>query len=200
MEAPIPLPASPAFAEFSWVKESAVARSDSPFSLTQQVYAWPGQRWSIILKLPAMSVEDGQAWEAFFGDLNGAEGCFFARESLFMQGQEIDLGTPELNGAHVSGSTILTRNWNPDRQILKKGQKIEIAGRIRQVLDDAYSDEGGNAALRVWPHCRSLPDGLPVIWYQPKGVFRAVSVPEFVWDKNRLLRGFQFSATECILP
>ena len=200
MEAPIPLPDSPGAREVSWVMDSAVARSVSPFTLTEQVYAWPGQRWSVILKLPPMSVEDGQKWQGWFAKLNGAEGSFYVRDSAFLETTELGLGTPELAGDHVAGTSVLTRNWTPDRLVLAVGQRVEIGGRIRQATEDCYSDAAGNATLSVWPHCRALPDAQPVVWYQPRGVFRLRSVPEFTWDRNRMQAGFQFSADEVILP
>ena len=200
METPIALPSSPGAREISWVMDSAVSRSMSPFTLTEQVYEWPGQRWAVVMKLPAMSQADALAWQAFFADINGAAGTFWIPESTFLHTAETDFGTPELAGDHTAGPSVNTRGWNANQLVLTKGQKIEIGGRIRQVVADVYSDETGLAVVKCWPHCRDLSDELPVIWYQPKGVFRARSVPEFNWQTNRLQAGFQFSADEVILP
>ena len=200
METPIEMPPQPAARELSWVMDSAVARSVSPFSLTEQVYAWPGQRWSVIIKVPSMSVENGRAWMAFFADLNGQEGTFFVRDSGFLRESEIEFGNPETDGAHTSGSSVLTRGWAINTQVLRKGQKIEIGGRMRQVIEDVYSDADGKAVLRCWPQCRAVADAIPIEWQVPAGVFRLRSVPEFTWDRNRLMAGFQFSADEVILP
>jgi hypothetical protein len=200
METPIEMPERPAAREFSWIQESAVALSQSPMSLTEQRYVWPGQRQSVIIKLPPMSIQDGEAWQAFFSRLNGAEGSFCVRDSSFLQSDVLSLGTPELDGDHSAGAMVKTRGWSPDMLLLMKGKRVEIAGRIRILQQDAFSDADGKANLWVWPHCRSLLDAQPVVWHEPKGVFRARSIPEFVWDKNRLLAGFQFSADEVILP
>lgn len=200
METPIALPESPGNREVTFVMDSAVARSGSPFSLTEQVTIWPGQRWRMILKLPPMRIPDAQAWEAFFGDLNGAAGTFWAHVPRFTRAQEIDFGLPELDGAHASGPAIKTRFWNPNQRVLFKGQKFEVGGRIRIALADVYSDAAGKADVRCWPNCWTLADGQALEWQDPKGVFRCDSVPEFTWDKNRLGAGFQFSAGEVILP
>ena len=200
MEAPLAMPSAPGAREISWIQDSAVSRSGSPFTLAEQVYVWPGQKWSVVVKLPSMSVEAGQAWQAFFSDLNGEEGSFYVSDSAFLRTAELGLGLPELDGAHTSGSTVATRGWTPDRMVARKGQRVEIGGRCRQVIEDAYSDATGLCRLRCWPHCRDLPDSLAVIWQEPRGVFRLRSVPEFTWDRNRLLAGFQFSADEVILP
>lgn len=199
METPISLPERPGLRELSFVMDSAVGRSVSPFSLTEQVYVWPGQRWRVILKLGVMEVEDGLAWQAFFADLNGMAGTFWVNDPAFVRGEEIDFGTPELDGDHAAGIEILTRNWNPNQQVLRRGQKIEVGGRLRQVLADVFSDDYGKAPVRCWPQCRTLADGQPIEWQNPKGVFRSSSTPDFTWDSKRLQAGFQFSADEAIL-
>lgn len=200
MEDPLELPPEPGTRELSWIMDSAVSRSSSPFTLSEQVYVWPGQRWRCVIKLPPMLPGDGLAWQAFFADLNGMAGTFFLQEASFIRTTELAFGMAELDGAHVSGGTVKTRSWTPNMRVLWKGQKIEIGGRIRQVLADVYSDNDGLAELRCWPSCRSLADGQEVEWQNPRGVFRPSSVPEFTWDKNRLQNGFQFAADEVILP
>lgn len=200
MESPIELPSSPGAREITWVHDSAVSRSTSPYTLVDQIYEWPGQRYRVIIKLPSMSIEDGRAWQAFFADINGAAGSFWVRDSAFLRTDELGLGLPEMDGLHVSGATIKTKGWAPDRQVLRRGQKFEVGGRLRTATADCYSDPNGKAQIKCWPHCRSLAGGQPIEWQTPKGVFRASSVPEFTWDRNRLQAGFQFSADEVILP
>lgn len=199
METPLELPPRPGTREVSWIQEVAAAKSISPFSLVGQVYDWGGKRWLIVVKMPAMSIEDGQAWQAFFGDLNGQAGTFFMRETSFIRETGIDYGMPELDGDHVTGVGVRTRLWTKNMQVLRKGQKIEIAGRIRMVLEDVFSDNDGTATVRCWPDCRSIPDGMGVTWQDPRGVFRVSSAPDFTWNKSRLQEGFQFSAEEVIL-
>ncbi len=200
MENPIPMPSGPGFREITWIVDSAVSRSGSPLTLSEQVYEWPGQRWSVIIKLPTMEVDDAMEWQAFFQDLNGTAGSFFVPESSFLQTYGVDFGTPETNGAHVAGPVIKTRGWNVNQCVLKRGQKIEIAGRMRQVSADVYSTSDGRADVKVWPHCRALPDATVIKWNEPRGVFRPRAVPEFTWNKARLQEGFQFAADEVVLP
>lgn len=200
METPITIPERPGNREVSFVMDSAVSRSSSPFSLTEQVYVWPGQRWRCIMKMPAMAVEDALAWQAFFADLNGMAGTFWVHDAPFVRPSEIGFGNPELDGPHVSGPVIKTRLWNPLQRVLFRGQKIEVGGRLRQVIEDVYSDAAGKALVKCWPQCRGLTDALAIEWQDPRGVFRADSVPDFTYDKTRLQAGFQFSASEVILP
>jgi hypothetical protein len=200
MEEPLEMPDRPGTVEMTWVQDSVVSGAVSPFTLTEQVYAWPGQRWSVVLKLPSMQQEDALAWQAFFAELNGREGTFWVKETAHIRERSVGYGTAELDGPHVSGSKVSTRGWTPSMRVLRKGQKIEIGQRLRLVLDDVYSDDAGKAQVRCWPHCRDLPDSLRVEWCGPRGVFRLAEVPGFVWKVNRLQDGFQFSASEAILP
>lgn len=148
-----------------------------------------------------MAIEDGRAWQAFFADLNGMAGTFRVPESGFLRTTEVDFGTPEIDGAFVSGLTVPTRGWVANMaNVLTKGQRIEIAGRMRMVMEDAHADNAGKAVIRFWPHARNLSDGHEVVWQYPHGVFRANSIPEFTWNSSRLQEGFQFSASEVILP
>ncbi len=199
METPLEMPASPAQRELEWVPESAVSRSQSPFTLSEQVVAWPGQRRRAVLKMPPMTIQDAQAWQAFFEDLNGAEGTFYLSDATFARVQEIDLGTPEMDGPHSAGPLIKTRAWRPNRQLFRKGQFCEIAGRLRRVLSDVYSDGDGNAVFKVWPYCRNLPDAQAIYWQNPRGVFRLQEMPTISFDRNRLGAGFQFTAVEAVL-
>jgi len=68
------------------------------------------------------------------------------------------------------------------------------------VTEVANSDADGKALIKFWPQARGLTDGMEVVWLNPKGVFRASSVPAFTWNASRLQEGFQFSASEVILP
>lgn len=199
METPIELPPNPAQRELEWVAESAVSGSTSPFTLSSQYVAWPGQRRRCILKMPPMKIEDAQTWQAFFEDLNGMEGTFYLSDAAFARVSELDLGTPELDGNHASSPYIKTRAWNPNRQLFRKGQFCEIAGRLRRVLSDVWSDADGKAVFKVWPYCRDLPSTQPVYWQNPRGVFRLQEMPTIGYDRNRLGAGFQFAAVEAVL-
>lgn len=200
METPIEPPTKPGFASLTWVPDSAVAKSVSPFSFSEQAYAWPGQRWRIVAKLPSMKPEDGLAWMAFFLDLNGMGGTFWVRETSFLRTKALECGLPELDGPHASGRAVRTRGWTPNMQVLIKGQLFSVGGRVRRALGDVFSLPDGTAEIACWPFCRDLADSQPLEWKEPKGAFRMDEVPGFVFDENRLTAGFQFSASEAILP
>lgn len=58
------------------VRHVVAAIAESPFTLSQQVYQWPGARWEIEVTLQAMSPTEAALWTPFFYNLNGKVGTF----------------------------------------------------------------------------------------------------------------------------
>ena len=73
-------------------------------------------------------------------------------------------GTPAVNGANQSGTSIVTNGWTASRLVLKKGDIVQFAavnavnpmtrqlyGPLRNctITADVYSDAGGNATLPI---------------------------------------------------
>ncbi len=196
---PLTMPARPGFREVVWGMDSIVAVTESFLTFSQQVYAWPGQRWKCALKLPPMQVELAREWLGFFAALNGQEGTFLLSDSAFARRSVGDgLGHGEIYGAQPAGRVLLTRNWTPLMQVARTGDWLEIAGRLRRVLLPAYSDANGQAHLHIWPNTAALADGAPIEWLEPKGIFRLAAEVEILWDVNRMMSGLQFSAVEAI--
>ena len=57
-------------------RHNVVAVGESPFTLTQQVYQFPGKRWEIEVTLQPMDGASAALWTQFFYDLNGRAGTF----------------------------------------------------------------------------------------------------------------------------
>jgi hypothetical protein len=55
---------------------SAVAVTQSPFTLQQQVHAHAGKAWWMRLEFPPIKEASVAAWHQFFYDINGQEGTF----------------------------------------------------------------------------------------------------------------------------
>lgn len=52
------------------------ARSESPFSFSEQVYSWAGQRWEIEVQLPRMLRDQAEIYHCFLMKLKGRKGTF----------------------------------------------------------------------------------------------------------------------------
>ena len=103
------------------------ARSQSPFSFSEQIYSWAGQRWEIEAQLPRMKREQAETYHCFLTKLKGRMGTFTmyvpsAREprGVYQQPEGADhLLTDEAgnallaeNGDHINreyGSSIVVK-------------------------------------------------------------------------------------------
>lgn len=62
--------------------ENAVGVTQSPFTLRQQVFQHPGQRWSASVSIAPVNREFGEPWIAFLVALNGPVGTFLLGDPL----------------------------------------------------------------------------------------------------------------------
>ena len=114
---------------------SVVSQHVSPFTRTSQVQVWAGQQRTLTAQWAGIVREDAEPWEAFFHELNGAEGTF-----LFpaVWGAE-PRGTGELitsgvntgkfaavKGGGQTGNQLVTRHWKPSELVLKAGDYFEV--------------------------------------------------------------------------
>lgn len=200
MPTPINHPAKPGFREIAWAAASVVGRVESPFTLKAQIYKWPGQKRLATVRLPPMLPENAQAWRAFFLTLNGREGTFYLADKIRTKDATTGKGAGMMDGAAQKGATINTRGWKPNKgNLFKAGEVISIADRLHDVLQDVSSDSAGDATLKLWPHVTaSHADGQEIEWTAPRGVFRLMEIPEFVYNVARVVDGLTFSMEEAI--
>lgn len=197
---PLEMPEAPAFREISWAQESVVAVNQSPFTLHQQVYAWPGQRHVVTIKLPPMPPDQGRKWFAFFGRLNGREGSFYVTDSTAnLRRAGLPLGLPETDGDQPAGRMVASTGWTPATQfVARAGDWIQLHKRMHRVLDDVHSDADGKATFPVWPSIPVIPSGVAIEWRRPRGVFRLNDEPDMNQGVSRFFESVTFSATEVI--
>ena len=73
---PLSMPTNVFPATVHVVRHNVVAVGESPFTLTQQVYQFPGKRWEIEVTLQPIDSGSAGLWTQFFYDLNGRAGTF----------------------------------------------------------------------------------------------------------------------------
>ena len=197
LTAPYDMPAAPGFSQVSWNLLSVTAVSQSPFTLRSQVYEWPGQKLGAVVTTPIMNRENGLAWQAFFAQLRGRVGTFWFGDSAFANKQEAGLGMPE-TVAISQGREVSSTGWAPNTLgVVKAGDWLRIGGKLRKAITNADAAADGTAEFMVWPDMQAVPAGTPIIWQNPKGVFRLdADVPELVWRTDRLLDSFTFTIVE----
>jgi hypothetical protein len=140
---------------------SAVARSESQFSLQDDVTDWGGQMWEISGSLPLMTREQAAAYVTFMLKLNGKKGTFlFPIPDATVRG--IATGTPLVKGASQTGNSLIIDGFtNGVTGILKAGDWFNLGSgsstRLHMVLDDVNSNGSGEVTVDIWPSLRESP-------------------------------------------
>jgi hypothetical protein len=204
---PLQLPTNSGIAAVSLIARNIVGISQSPFTLTQQVFRHQGQRWEADITLPAMRREDAEEWASFLLRLRGQFGTFLLGDpaNATPRGSAgVAPGTPVINGAgqtgdflNVSGLPVSTNGY------LKAGDYIQIGAgttaKLYKVLAEVDSDESGEATLNLWPQVRTAsPDETPIVVTNARGLFRLGS-SETRWDiSTSRFYGITFGAIEAL--
>jgi len=202
---PISLPSDPQPAEIAVSAETAGGVNESPYTLTQEVHEWPGNRWRMAVRYPAMTRADGDKVAAALTSLYGQAGTLLLGPfGASATPKGVATGTPLVNGANQTGKTLATDGWTASvTGILKAGDYLQVGSgataRLHMVLADANSDAGGNATLDIWPRLRESPaDNSAIVKSNPKCVCR-LARGQAQWDVQLAdIFGLDFEAVEAI--
>ncbi len=202
---PLTPPSTPGPATARILARSTVAVSESPFTLQQQTQEFAGQRWELDLAFPPMERGPAEAWIAFQLLLRGRRGTFLYPPPGGKSPRGIATGTPLVNGGGQTGDQLVTDGWTPSQTgILLAGDFLQLGSgstaRLYKVIEDASSDGGGNATLRLWPDLRSpaVANDSPIVVQTPKGLWRLAS-NEAPWDLSVAMHyGIAFGAQEAL--
>lgn len=172
------VPTNIGFESFKITPESRSAVTSSPFSYKQQVLTYSGQRWSIDASLPPLNKADADVWRAFFTKLNGRENTFTVGDPLSKTAKGEAGGTPLINGASQTGSSLNVDGCTTSQtDWLKAGDYIQLGtggdARLFMVTDDVDSDVSGEATINIWPDINvAYADDTAVVVSNTVGAFR----------------------------
>lgn len=84
---PLTFPTTIGLTDSNFKMRTSVSVNESPFSFTQQVYNWQGERWEVDVVLPLMKRAVAEQYKSFLASLKGRYGTFLmyvpsARENL----------------------------------------------------------------------------------------------------------------------
>lgn len=175
----ISVPNSACFASVVMTLTRVVGVTESPFTLEEQAFRWPGERWSMSLRMPPITnrIIAGE-WQSFFASLKGRYNHFLMGDPAARQPMGVATGSPVVNGLGQSGNNLSTSGWSPSVQnILRRGDYIQLgsgpSSRLHMIVEDANSNASGISTLSIEPALRVSPaDGSSVVVNDPKGVFR----------------------------
>lgn len=203
---PITLPTTPAPRSLTLVPRSAVSVTESPFTFSQQVYAWKGQQWTGRVEYPPMTAAQAEPLVSALNSLNGREGTFYMRLAAYKTLRGSGGGNPLVNGGSQTGYDLVTDGWpNSTNGVLKAGDFIKLDGgsvyRLHKVMADVNSNGSGQATLTLWPKLRESPSDNQGIYMGGSvyGTFRLTKEIEWSIDEAKLY-GLGFDFVEAFAP
>lgn len=185
----------------------SVASSMSPFTLSQQVFAWPGERWEAEVAVAPIKLKEwARHWMMFIIKLRGQFGTFHMRAdphaSTPFGGAS---GSPIIDGAHSAGvRTLASKNWPVStNSLLRSGDYITVRSSsvnyLYIVLERVDSDGSGEAEIEIWPSLRGAVADTATIRYDDAiGIWRLASNVSDVNISHLQLYGFKFKAVEAL--
>jgi hypothetical protein len=192
---PITLPTPPGPKQWNAAFENVVGESDSPFTLGDQVFLWPGDMLTFEGTWPPMLLAQAEPLISALAMLLGKYGTLLLPDYNRLSPQGPLSGSPVVNGANLSGSNeLLVRgatasiaNW------AVAGDYIQITAtgglqRLYKILANAASSSTGLVTLAIRPSIReALSDGTAIITENCAGTFRLQSnVTPWKIDENRV--------------
>ena len=93
-----------------------------------------------------------------------------------------------------AGAQLVTRNWNANTLVLRRGDYITVNDQLLEVLEDVTSNAHGVAVVAVSPWLRMPPaNGATIHYQQPYAVMRLMQ-DEHMLDVRAL---FASGSLEC---
>lgn len=189
------------------IANNVVGVSESPFTLSQQVYRHQGQGWAADISLTPMKRDTAEEWVAFLLRLRGNYGTFLLGDPNCQTPRgsaATDAGVPTVNGANQTGDELNIQGLPFNATgYLKAGDYIQLGeestAKLYKVLENVDSDELGQATLNLWPAVRVAPnDDDPVTVSNCVGNFR-LNTSETSWDISTVqIYGITFGAVEAL--
>jgi hypothetical protein len=150
----------------------------SPLDGTEQTLEMPGAVWEITVSWDNLGTDDQRVLAAFLAQLRGAAGRFYYSPTAWQPRRATGGGTPLINGAAQSGSSLVTDGWSASVQVMRAGDWLSYTDalgrrRLHMVTADVSSSAGGAATLAITPPIRRAgAENAAVEVAAPSGVFR----------------------------
>lgn len=166
----MPLPSSN-----EWLLRSRTQHSISELDGTVQTIALPGAYWFCTVSYTTLNATRWRALEAFLASLEGAAGRFYFGPQHAKTPVGTGAGTPLVQGASQTGSSLITDGWTPSSAILKAGDyfHFDVSGKreLKIVTSDVTANGSGVATIAFKPPIRTSPaDNAPIVTSSPSCV------------------------------
>lgn len=189
---PLTMPAQGCIRAVNFRMENASAKSTSPYTFDEDVYAYSGERWLADVTLAPMRRDKAAAWQAFLAACRGRIGTFLLGDpyGAAPRGTATAGTITGAAGDRTVSATILGT--------LVAGDYIQIGAGAGATLHMVLQDFAGSGSLEIWPALRQARSGAVMTVSNPKGVFR-LAAPVAGWSVDELrIYGVSFVAEEVV--
>ncbi len=172
----------------------------SPLSRINQRVEYPGARWMGTYNLSTSKRDEAAAVQAMMIKLRGAANTFYGYDPTAMTPRGVGTGTPLVNGAGQTGTSLISNGWTPNvTGILLAGDYISVNNELKMLTQDADSDGTGSATLRFEPPFRYSPgDNASITVNKASCIMRLVDDDQTTWDVDEAgFYSMSFSVVEC---
>jgi len=189
---PLALPTITGIRSIELRASNAVAVSQSPFTFSSQVHAYPGQMWAADLTLPPMQEVPARLWTSWLTSLRGQYGSLLMGDPSNAQisGTATSATITGISGSNTVAVTMVGT--------ILAGDMIQIGTGADATLHKVLVDQSGTGSLEIWPAIRKDRTNANLTLENAQGVFRLAS-NEVSWSVNEAsVYGISFSAMEKI--
>lgn len=158
-------------ASFDWYLNSNGSSFTSPWNGQTQTVRYPGSAWQAQMTLSNLDDYETREVEVILVQLDGMAGRIKLRD--FGRFASPVQGTPRVNGAGQTGSSLVTDGWTPSVKVLSKGDYFTVGDELKMTLADVISNASGAATIPFGPQLRNSPaDNLVLEVANPYAIFR----------------------------
>lgn len=183
------------------------SENESPITLAQQSYKFPGERWEGEVTFKPVRMLNAGLIKAFLGELYGIYGTFLYGDPDFLANgpQGSAGGVPVVNGGSQTGNNLNIRGLPlSTNNVYRRGDYFQLgsgaSSRLYMFTQDVNSDGAGHATIQFVPAIRLVPnDGDGMTIAGAKGVFKsAENVAQ--WDSDYVsVHGFTLAFKEAVV-
>lgn len=196
------LPSAPNFRSATFRLTAPTQIFRSPLSGVTQTGSLTGDRWEAAFELPPMQRAAAAAWQAFFARLRGRAGRFYAGDPLATSPRGTIAGTPLVNGASQTGSTLNIDGVTNGTTLLE-GDYIAFdtsVGRELKMVTADVTAAGGAMAVAISPPIRTSPSNNETIITASPTCVMMLADDEMGWSIDvASFYGISFSAIEAVV-
>lgn len=156
----------------------------SPLSGYTQTASRVGARWAIRMRFTNLQGTNLRTLQGYLDFMEGQVNRIEVGDHSYTGAAGALGGTPLVNGASQTGTSLITDGWTPSTAILKAGDQISFSNgtynELKRVTADVSSDGSGNATISIFPEIHGSPaDGAAIETSSPVGTFMLAESPRW---------------------